>query len=127
MENINSLDDNTFGDSKAAIVLAKYLSLPENKKHIRFVSRHWNRYTEIFNEIWYCKISIGHKTFLSGLLADHNLKIIEGSNLPDKVKSYLSNIICERRAIWNKVATKITLERKTRDIKVIQDRKSASK
>ena len=120
---MSQLDDKTFGDSKAAIILAQILSESDNKNHIRFVSKHWNKYTEIFNEIWYSKLSINHKTYLTDLLTERELETIKSSGLSDKEKSYFSNIICARKSIWNKVATNVTRE----NLRLIRDRKSASK
>jgi hypothetical protein len=88
------------------------LSLPENKKYIRFVSKHWHNYTEIFNELWYTKMAVAHKTHLTNLLTEHTLSTIEISNIPDIIKSHFRNIVCARRSIWNKVAASVTLENK---------------
>ena len=106
------LDPGTFGSSRAAINLADILSQPENRKYTHFVSRHWSNYTEIFNELWYTKVSVPHKTHLANLLTEHTLSIIDKSNLPIVIKSHFRNIVCARRSIWNKVASSVTVNTK---------------
>ena len=109
---MSNLDPGHFGSSMAAINLADILSQPDNRRYARFVSKHWNNYTEIFNELWYSKISIAHKTHLAELLTNHILNVINNKKMPKSIKSHFCNIVCARRSIWNKVAASVTVNTK---------------
>ena len=102
----NTLNDFTFGNSKAAIALARILSEEGNHKCKKFVATNWQKYTTVYNEIWWSKITRAHKHFLINLLTEHTIASINRNvKSPEKVKSYLCNIICARQSHANKVYT----------------------
>lgn len=87
-----NINKNTFGDSEAAIVLAKILNKKEDANQLSYVSSTWSQYNEYFNH-YLEKVDKKYlKTTLS-CLRKAFLERVEFSKLDTEVKTYLKNIM----------------------------------
>ena len=86
------LDPYTFGDSKAAINLAKILSEPEHRKYSSKVSVFYGRFNQRMMAI-YAVRDFSIRQHLSWLIMKDARDKIGSSVMPELVKSHLLNIM----------------------------------
>jgi len=86
------LDPYTFGDSDAAVTLAKILSQTGYEKYCRKVSTKYHEFCETIWEITDIR-NIHIRSYILNLLMKDNRESVEKLNLPEDVKSYLLNVM----------------------------------
>jgi len=87
-----NLDPYTFGDSPAAITLAKILSQQGYEKYCRRAARKHHEFCETVWVIHSIK-NVSIRSHLLNLLMKENRENVEKINLPEDVKSYLLNVM----------------------------------
>lgn len=93
--NMRELNLYTYGNSAAAITLAKILNV--NTACIKYVSRTWTDYTLGMNKL--DEIDSPIKSYLMSEWTQHFICIIDkNERMNEEVKSYLSNIVKARLA-----------------------------
>ena len=86
------LDPYTFGDSPAAITLAKILSQPEHEKCCSRISTKYHEFCELMWGIFSVK-NVHQRAALFHLVMKDAREKVDSMKAPDDVKSYLLNIM----------------------------------
>lgn len=104
-----SMNVGTFGNTPAAITLAKILIKDENKKYVSRVSRLLQQFGAMLNELSGVdtKVSVG----MEHILFHHFIKSCE--TLPTEIRTFTCNIISMKHRVWNESNDAYT-PRKTR-------------
>ncbi len=88
------LDSKTWGDYPAAIVLVDMLNEPENNYHSKVVGNIFTRFTVLLKSLRPLKATTTYGYFSQKLFNETKSNLLNGySRLPNKIKSYLSNVI----------------------------------
>ena len=86
---MNPIDKNTYGSSKAAVVLAKLVG--DNKNYSRRVSRCFQDFTTGINAIYQIKDKEIRNEVCYMWLKKHKERALN-SNLPEAIRTYLANV-----------------------------------
>ena len=84
------MDKTTFGDSQAAIDLAKILEKFDNNKYTKKVGRHFERYGKGLSELKFIRDK-NIQSFMAILWRDAMLERTE--NFPDEIKRFVKNVM----------------------------------
>jgi len=87
------LDPNTFGSEKACVVLAEFLSQPDNAHYARKIGMNLSRFSTVATELNNSNICTEHKRMLLSLYFDNCKDFFEKVSMPDNLKSYAQNIL----------------------------------
>ena len=92
-----SMNIGTFGNTPAAITLAKILAKDEYKKYVGRVSRLLQQFGAMLNQLsgTDTKVSVG----MEHIIFKHYLNGCE--SLPTEVKTFTQNLIAMKHRIWN--------------------------
>ena len=97
------LEAHTYGDSKAAEVLADMLS--QDSYFTRKVGRYWGDYTYTLDQLrQHTGIDNRVRKHLGSLFHDDMMKKLDESNLPEKIRTYLKNIMVKR---WRQIKEEV--------------------
>ena len=98
------LDPNTFGSEKACVVLAEFLSQPDNAHHTRKIGMNLNRFSTVATELKNSNVPIEHKKMLLSLYFNNCKEFFKNVSMPNKLMSYAQNVLNAR---YNKIRREI--------------------
>jgi len=98
------LDDNTYGNSKAATILVEILKKENNPKYTRKVGVYFNEFANMANALFNSNLPNEYKTSLCQIWKDKCIDNINNSmSINDEIKRFLCNIIVMKWRMMEKL------------------------